>query len=85
MLDPTEEETAMSPSPFRATRTDVIKSGIDVPADNSVNPIISGGMSKFSPTNNQNGEKKTSKNRLNTFIDVAKNEKRKMKRERIEF
>lgn len=50
ILDPTEEETAMSPSPFLATRTEVIKSGIDVPADSKVNPMISGGMSKFSPT-----------------------------------
>lgn len=50
ILDPTEEETAMSPRPFLATRTEVIKSGIDVPADSKVNPMISGGMSKFSPT-----------------------------------
>lgn len=39
MLDPTEEDTAISPSPFRATMTDVIKSGIDVPAAKKVNPI----------------------------------------------
>lgn len=32
MLLPTELETAISPKPFRATITDVIKSGIDVPA-----------------------------------------------------
>lgn len=50
MLLPTELETAMSPSPFRATRTDVIKSGIEVPAAKNVRPIISGGTSKLSPT-----------------------------------
>ena len=39
MLDPTEEETAMSPKPFLATITDVIKSGMDVPAARNVRPI----------------------------------------------
>ena len=39
ILDPTEEETAMSPSPLRATMTDVIKSGMDVPAARNVKPI----------------------------------------------
>jgi len=39
ILDPTDEETAMSPSPLRATITDVIKSGIDVPAAKNVSPI----------------------------------------------
>ena len=39
MFDPTEEETAISPSPLRATMTDVIKSGIDVPAAKKVSPI----------------------------------------------
>lgn len=39
IFDPTEEETAISPSPFRATITDVIKSGIDVPAAKNVSPI----------------------------------------------
>ena len=39
IFDPTEEETAMSPKPFLATMTDVIKSGIDVPAAKKVNPM----------------------------------------------
>lgn len=39
MLLPTELETAMSPKPFRATITDVIKSGIEVPAAKNVKPI----------------------------------------------
>jgi len=49
ILDPTEEETAMSPKPFRATMTLVIKSGIDVPAAKNVRPITSGGIVKASP------------------------------------
>lgn len=32
MFDPTEDDTAMSPSPLRATITLVIRSGIEVPA-----------------------------------------------------
>ena len=39
MLEPTDEETAISPNPFLATITLVIKSGIDVPAAKNVNPI----------------------------------------------
>ena len=39
MLDPTDDETAMSPNPFRATITLVIRSGIDVPAAKKVSPI----------------------------------------------
>ena len=39
MLDPTEEETAMSPKPLRATITLVMRSGIDVPAAKKVRPI----------------------------------------------
>lgn len=39
MFDPTDEETAISPSPFRATMTEVIRSGIDVPAAKKVSPI----------------------------------------------
>ena len=39
MLEPTEEETAMSPKPFLATMTLVIRSGIDVPAARKVRPI----------------------------------------------
>ena len=39
MLEPTDEETAMSPNPLRATITLVIKSGIEVPAAKNVSPI----------------------------------------------
>lgn len=39
ILLPTELETAISPNPLRATITDVIKSGIDVPAARKVKPI----------------------------------------------
>ena len=39
ILDPTDEETAMSPNPLRATITLVNKSGIDVPAAKNVNPM----------------------------------------------
>ena len=39
MLLPTEEDTAMSPKPLRATITEVIRSGIEVPAARKVNPI----------------------------------------------
>lgn len=40
ILDPTEEDTAMSPRPFLATITEVIKSGMEVPAAKKVSPII---------------------------------------------
>ena len=39
MFDPTEDETAMSPNPFRATMTLVIRSGMEVPAARNVRPI----------------------------------------------
>lgn len=39
MLLPTELDTAISPKPFLATITEVIKSGIDVPAARKVRPI----------------------------------------------
>ena len=39
MLLPTEEDTAMSPNPFLATITLVIRSGMDVPAARNVRPI----------------------------------------------
>lgn len=50
MLEPTELDTAMSPRPFRATITLVIKSGIEVPAANIVKPMISSVIQKVSPT-----------------------------------
>lgn len=50
MLLPTELDTAMSPSPFRATMTLVIRSGMDVPAAKMVRPIISSLMPIVSPT-----------------------------------
>lgn len=39
ILLPTELDTAISPKPFRATITEVIKSGMDVPAAKNVSPI----------------------------------------------
>ena len=39
MLEPTEEETAMSPKPFLATMTLVMRSGMEVPAAKNVRPI----------------------------------------------
>lgn len=50
MLLPTELDTAISPRPFRATITLVIRSGIEVPAANIVNPMISSLMPMVSPT-----------------------------------
>lgn len=38
MLEPIDEETAMSPRPLRATITLVIKSGMEVPAAKIVRP-----------------------------------------------
>lgn len=49
MLLPTELETAISPYPFRATITLVIRSGMLVPAARNVRPITSGGMATVSP------------------------------------
>lgn len=49
MLLPTEEDTAMSPNPFLATMTLVIKSGIEVPAARNVKPITSAGIPTVSP------------------------------------
>lgn len=50
MLLPTEEETAISPKPFRATITEVMRSGMEVPAAKKVKPITSGGIWTASPT-----------------------------------
>lgn len=50
MLLPTDEETAISPKPLRATMTEVMRSGIEVPAARNVNPITSGGILTVSPT-----------------------------------
>jgi hypothetical protein len=44
MLLPIELETAMSPSPIRATITLDNKSGTDVPAAKNVRPIITEGI-----------------------------------------
>ena len=41
---PIELETAISPRPFFATITDVMRSGTDVPAARKVNPMISIGI-----------------------------------------
>ena len=40
MFDPTDDDTAMSPKPFLATITLVIRSGMEVPAAKKVRPII---------------------------------------------
>lgn len=50
MLEPTELDTAMSPKPFLATITLVMRSGIEVPAARMVRPIISSVMPIVSPT-----------------------------------
>ena len=50
MLEPTELDTAMSPRPFLATITLVIRSGIEVPAANMVRPMISSVIQNVSPT-----------------------------------
>lgn len=49
ILLPTELDTAMSPYPFRATMTLVMRSGMLVPAARNVRPITSGGMATVSP------------------------------------
>lgn len=49
ILLPTELETAMSPNPFLATMTDVMRSGTEVPAARSVSPITSGGTCAVAP------------------------------------
>ena len=51
ILLPIELDTAMSPNPFRATNTEVMRSGIEVPAAKNVSPIISAGIPKVSPVN----------------------------------
>lgn len=58
MLLPTELDTAMSPRPFRATITLVMRSGIEVPAARIVKPIISSEIPMVSPTwgNNNSGQ-----------------------------
>lgn len=50
MLEPTELDTAMSPRPFRATMTLVMRSGMEVPAARIVSPMISSVMPMVSPT-----------------------------------
>merc|ERR1711865_506871 len=49
MLEPIEDDTAMSPWPCLATMTEVIRSGIEVPAARKVRPIIVGGILIRSP------------------------------------
>jgi len=50
MLEPTELDTAISPSPLRATITLVMRSGMEVPAANIVRPIISSVIPMVCPT-----------------------------------
>lgn len=54
MLEPTELETAMSPRPFRATITLVMRSGMEVPAARIVKPMISSVIPIVSPTCGRN-------------------------------
>ena len=49
MFEPIELEIAMSPKPFLATITDVIKSGTLVPAARSVRPIMVESIFQVSP------------------------------------
>ena len=48
-LDPIELDTAISPYPLRATNTDAIVSGTDVPAARNVIPITVSGMPSVYP------------------------------------
>lgn len=50
MLEPTELDTAISPKPFLATMTLVMRSGMEVPAARIVRPMISSVMPTVSPT-----------------------------------
>mmetsp|Transcript_26031 Transcript_26031/g.41025 ORF Transcript_26031/g.41025 Transcript_26031/m.41025 type:complete len:111 (-) Transcript_26031:679-1011(-) len=50
ILLPMELDTAMSPCPIRATITLENKSGTDVPAASTVNPMITEGMPRVFPT-----------------------------------
>lgn len=70
MLEPTELDTAMSPRPFRATITLVIRSGIEVPAAKMVRPIISSVTQNVSPTCND--EQNASQSRLLMSFRVLK-------------
>merc|ERR1719273_2648634 len=49
MLEPTDEDTAISPLPCFATKTLVIKSGTDVPAAKNVKPMTASGILAVSP------------------------------------
>ena len=49
MFDPIEDETAMSPNPWRATITELNKSGTDVPAARKVRPMTGSGMPTAAP------------------------------------
>ena len=49
-FEPIAFETAMSPWPLRATRSEPIASGTEVPAAGSVQPIIAGWMLRMHPS-----------------------------------
>merc|ERR1719267_453828 len=49
MLEPIEEDTAISPSPCLATITEDSKSGTEVPAARIVNPMTTSGIPKLRP------------------------------------
>lgn len=76
ILLPTELETAISPKPFLATRTEVMRSGIDVPAARNVNPMTSGGTSKFSPTvmTDERRETRRKEERVQTHEEYSQSE-----------
>merc|ERR1719219_1024587 len=48
-LDPIEEDTAMLPFPSLATRTEVMRSGTEVPAARKVSPMTASLMLRASP------------------------------------
>lgn len=49
IFDPIDDDTAMSPRPFFATITEVIKSGTEVPAAKNVSPISEESIFQVSP------------------------------------
>merc|ERR1719245_1774866 len=53
MLEPIEEDTAMSPCPWRVTSTDVSKSGTEVPPAMRVRARMRGSMPVQAPTSSE--------------------------------
>lgn len=71
MLEPTELDTAMSPRPFRATITLVMRSGIDVPAARMVRPMISSVIQNVSPTCSEAADPQTLRLRMTQRAQTA--------------